>query len=247
MAKLTSINCPKCAAPVHPRAGQSLVLCLYCGSALRLQPAAAETPSVEREVPPEALNELKQLMLAGRREDALRLAQALTGGAPEDATSVIGNLSQQITLSTVRRQTLTPAGLLMVALSAALLALGAAGLALGRLHPLLALALIAFAVFELSFFGPALAKTVRFLGARVAPATVLRNVPIGQAPLGGRPVHIMRLLLEVRPAGEPAFQAELMVPVREQSLHKAQAGASFEVRYQPDRPEEVVFHRAPKG
>ena len=68
-AQLQALNCPNCAAPLQVEANQSLALCLYCNASVRItypaghQPQPAADPAVQTET----IEQVKQLLLAGRQ------------------------------------------------------------------------------------------------------------------------------------------------------------------------------------
>jgi hypothetical protein len=94
----------------------------------------------------------------------------------------------------------------------------------------------------LFFYGPAVITTLRFLGAPVAPATTLKLAPVGTTRIGGQKVHTLIALLEVRPAQGQPFQAEMLVPVRDQNLARARAGEILRVKYLPGDPPRLIYH-----
>lgn len=70
----TSPNCPNCAAPLQVREGQTVALCLYCGSSLKLEPDGIMPHAIEpRELTPDVRQHINQLLLDGRRTEAMAL------------------------------------------------------------------------------------------------------------------------------------------------------------------------------
>ncbi|MCI0520584.1 MAG: zinc ribbon domain-containing protein, partial [Chloroflexi bacterium] len=186
-----ALNCPNCGAPLHPQARSPLALCLYCGSSMRLQVEESGSPVVDATLDEKELAALKQLLLDGGREEAVRLYVQMSGADETAARMAVSDLGRQISLDIIRSQNLTPYGVLMVALWTALLLASLAAAGLRRLHPLIALALAAYAGFNLSFFLPALRTSLRYLRAPVARAVTLKLAPVGMARLGGKQVHTL--------------------------------------------------------
>jgi hypothetical protein len=242
---VTSLHCPNCGAPLPPKVQSGLAVCLYCNATVRIQPDEATSPetiaTVEARLDAERMAEIKQMLLAGHRSEALQCYQQLTGAGDVDAEQAVGDLGRQLTVDIVRHQNLTPYGVLMVILWAVVfIGAGAAGLA-GRLHPLLAILATVFAGWNLFFYYPAVRTTLRYMGAPVALANTLKLAPIGQFYLRGRTVHAFKVWLEVRPkAGQP-FQAEMILPVREKNLPRAREGEVIQVKYLPNRPGQVIY------
>ena len=240
---IAPLYCPNCGAPLHPGPDRGLIICLYCNSAIRIQMAAQPQATVESSIAADSMAEVKQLLLAGHQQEALSLYQRRTGADMADAESAIADLSRQVSLDIIRSQTLTPYGILAVFMVALLLAVSAAAGLLGRLHPLLAIGLAGFAILNLLFFAPSIRATIAFLGASIAPATVLKLAPVGTITMRGKSVHTFKFLLEVRPETGAPFQAELLVPVRNESLLRAQPGAVLRVKYLPHDPARMIFYR----
>jgi len=239
---IETLNCPNCAAPLHPQPGQPLTICLYCNSTIRLNLSAAQsTAAVETSIQPEVMEQVRQLMMSGRRAEAAQMYQQKTGTSAQDAQAAVNDLGKQITFSTIQRQQLTPYGIVFVLVSALLLGVSAIGWVTGRLHPLIAVALTGFALLQFAVFGRSLLTTLKFLGARTAPATTLKLAPIGVTKLRDTTVHSFKVLLEVRPETGQPFRAEILLPVRSENLSRAQPGAVIRVKYLPNDPGSVIF------
>lgn len=237
-----ALNCPNCGAPLRPSLHSPLALCLYCGSSVRLQADESSSPVVDATLDENELARLKQLLLDGGREEAVRLYVQMSGADETAARMAVSGLGRQISLDIIRSQNLTPYGAWMVTLWSLLLLASLAAAALQRLHLLVALALAAYAGFNMALFLPALRTSLRYLRAPVAPAVTLKLSPVGVARLGGKKVHTLLALLEVQPRqGEP-FQAEMLLPVREQNLGRAAPGAVLQVKYLPGDPPRVIYY-----
>jgi hypothetical protein len=241
---IDSLHCPNCGAPIHPGPNQGLLICLYCNTSIRIQtqhdqPQATAEASLDADM----MAQVKQLLLAGRQEEALRLYQQ-TGANPQEAQEAIGNLGKEISIDIVRRQTLRPFGVLVVVLMALILAVSVVAGLLGRMHPVLAIVLAGFAALNLFFFAPGIRATIEFLGGTIAPATIVKLAPVGAATMRGQTVHTFKFLLEVQPANGQPFQSELLVPVRDASLAKAQPGTVIQVKYLPRDPTRLIFYQS---
>jgi hypothetical protein len=242
---ITSLHCPNCGAPIHAGPNQGLLICLYCNTSIRIQAQADQPQAIaETSLDADMMAQVKQLLLAGRQAEALRLYQQ-SGADPLEAQEAIGNLGKEISIDVVRRQTLRPFGVLVVVLMALILVVSVVAGLLGRMHPVLAIVLAGFAALNLFFFAPGIRATFEFLGATIAPATIVKLAPVGSATMRGQTVHAFKLLLEVQPTNGQPFQSELLVPVRSASLAKAQPGAVIQVKYLPHDPSRLIFYRSP--
>jgi hypothetical protein len=59
-----------------------------------------------------------------------------------------------------------------------------------------------------------------------------------------RPVHTFKFLLEVQPQNGQLFHAELLVPVKGESLRQAQPGTVIRVKYFPRNPARLIFYKS---
>ena len=239
-----SHNCPKCGAPLPPRAAPGLLVCLYCNSTLRFQPESTQAQvAIEAQLSADAMAQVKQFLLASRPQDALVAYQQKTGATLEDAQAAIRSLEKQIALNTLRHQLLSPYGVALYSVSIILFVASIGAGILGVLHPLLAVVLAGFSALQMVILWSGLRLSLQFLGARTARAKVLRLVQIGAVEIQKQPAQAVRLLVDVEPSGEPNFQAEIQLLVREKNLSKAQPGAVVEVKYLPRDHQRVLFHK----
>lgn len=243
---ITSLHCPNCGAPIHPSPNQALLICLYCNAAIRIKPETSQPQlAAGASLDDDTMAQIKQLLLSGRQDEAVRLYQQQTGADPQEAQEAIGNLGKQISIDVVRHQTLRPFGILVVAIMVLILVVSVAAGLLGRMHLVLAIGLAGFAALNLLFFAPAIRATLEFLGAKIAPATIVKLAPVGVATMRGQTVHSFKFLLEVHPENGQPFQSELLVPVRSANLAKAQPGAVILVKYLPHDPTRLIFYKSP--
>jgi hypothetical protein len=240
-----ALNCPNCNAPLPMPGAGGLWVCLYCNSLVRLQAPTGEAPraALAGAVAPEAMAEIKQLVLAGRRAEALERYRQAAQATPEEAEQAVALLARALSAAVIRRQQLNALGLFLVGSSAVAVAALLALAARGALAPQWALLLGLGPLAMLAVFAPGIRTSLRYLGARAAPAAILQHTYIGELQPGQRPIYTYRLLLEVRPPGAPPFQAELMLPVRHQSLAALRPGALLQVKYLPGDPASLLFDK----
>lgn len=235
-----ALSCPKCGAPLHLEAGQTLAVCLYCNSTVRVQaPAQA---SVDRALAGADLEAVKKLLAAGRRAEALAAYRQMTGADQAEAEAAVENLGRQVTAAVLYRQLLRPLGIGIFLALTVVLAAALGGWLAGWLNPWLALAVGMLAAWQWVFFIGPLVRTVRYWRAPVAEAVTLKLAPIGVFQRAGEDVHAFRVWLEVRPAGGAPFRAEIQLPVRESNLARAREGALLRVKYFPGDPASVIFY-----
>jgi hypothetical protein len=235
----TSLNCPNCAAPLKVREGQTVALCVYCGSSIQLTAAgAAPRPIEQSELTPDILQQINQLLLDGRRAEALALYSQHAGVSATAAREAIDNLAQQLTRRTLLRQPINNLGLALLA-GYTLIGLIAVSWGLSNGSWLIVLLGAGWIGWNWLVFIPATIIRWRYERGQVAPARVQKIVWLGEMTVRGQSVTAARLWLEVRPAGHPAFPMERNVMLRRESVEQLATGSTVEVRCQPDRHEAI--------
>lgn len=238
-----SISCPNCGAPLGQPPSEDPWFCLYCSSLLLVQDQAGLLqPVVQNKLDGEAMNSIKQLLISGKREEAIRRFQQLSGLDLEEARRMIDQMAADFSVETIFHQQLTRGGI--VAVAASLLVFSAALLAwlLGWLNPWLAVFLMALAGFLLFVYGRGALTTLRYRNAPTAPARTMHSTRIGAVQRGALRVHTYLILLEVQPQGGLPFQAKAIIPVREENVARVRQGEMIQVKYLPGRPDSVIFH-----
>lgn len=243
--QLKALNCPNCAAPLQVEANQALTICLYCNSSIRLTypgPNQAQ-PAADSTLPADTIEQIKQLLLAGRQPEALLLYREKTGATEDQAVQTIRNLGNQISAHIVTGQQLSNTGILLITFALLALSVGLVTAVTRTLPFILAAVLIAVGLFFVLILGRSFLTSLRYLRAQTAPAAVLRLAPIGQVQTSSGPVHTFRLLLEVRPPQGLPFQAQMNMPVRHHNLAHLHENTILQVKYLPNNPNSVVFNK----
>lgn len=242
MVNVESLHCPNCGAPLPLQPMQTLAACMYCNSTIRITPGAAPVATRAAEVPPEAIDEVKRLLLLRQHAPAVSYyAQAAQVDAAAAELAVKG-----IERTMAYFPPLSSAGIVLLA---AFDLIGLAGLLGGVLLVqrgsvfvgALVLAVSAlFTAANLWVLGRGLPGFMLSLNGRPAAAQVLKTWLIRTDTVRGQPVALTRLLLEVRPDGAAPYQAEANIYVREVSQAKFAPGAQVQVKYDPHAPARVV-------
>lgn len=234
-----SLNCPKCGAPLPLGPQQSAALCLYCNSSLKVaaQPGQAQPQVSTQDVPPEVGEQVKRLVADGKTAEAIRYYQSHTGLDAAEAEAAVKRMALFLAQQLTRQHPLNAGGivvpLVIIAASGAAAVWGlvqAAAQAQARGGwLLLALGGAGLAVLTVRWFIPKLYSTVISTRGPLARARVVKRAIVRpELRAGGT---LVTLLLEVCPAGQPSFQDEETILVRNQSLEKLQPGQVIEVRY----------------
>jgi hypothetical protein len=234
-----SLNCPNCAAPLQVREQQTVALCVYCGSSIKIDTSGvAPQPIEQRELTPEILSQVNQLLLNGRRAEAQALYQQQAGVTSTEARETLDNLATQLTRRTLGLQPITNLGIFMFA-GFTVIGLGALAWGLANSSWLVMLLGSGWLIWHWLVFLPATIMRWRYETGQTASARVQKMVRLGDITVRGQPVSAVRLWLEVRPTGRPTFQMERNVILRRSSLEQLSCGSIIEVRCRPDRGEAI--------
>jgi uncharacterized Zn finger protein (UPF0148 family) len=242
MIKLEALNCPNCGAPLHIHAGQNLTLCLYCDTTTSITYSEEGKASLEQQgtLKPEDAQQIKALLLDGKREQAVDAYQRATHVSATEAQKAIDALARDAAFKVIFSQRLNPTGILMLCGYMALLTLSIwAGI-----NEIISATILWIAIVLILFLSWPLLRglwtTLRYLGSRSGVATVLKYAQIGKAGSA----HAFRLLVNIHTEDQPAFQTEMSLAVGEKRISKLQNGMRFNVKYLSDQPDSVLYEGA---
>jgi hypothetical protein len=238
------LACPNCGAPLRPTNDQTLVICLYCGSSSRLnQPLDSPLQvSKEAELTEEELDEVRKLLAAGKREQAVQRYREATPVSGPEAEQAINGLSKQLAAQTILRQQLGPLGYVLILFFAVLFIVSIWAILSRAIPTWLGILLVILSASQLYPFLGAIRTELRLRHAKEAPAVILKYLQTGQF----RQAYTFRAWVEVRPADEAPFQAEMDLVVRKKRLADLHENSLISILYQPGDPPLVVYNGAPK-
>jgi hypothetical protein len=234
-----SLNCPNCAAPLNVREQQTIALCVYCGSSIRLDIGDAQPQAIEqRELTPEVLSQVNQMLLDGKRAAAIELYRQQANVTDAEATEAIENLAKQMTRRTISQQPISNMGIIMLVVFSAV---GLAAVWWGIAHDSWLAAIIGagWAVLQWVVFSRGLQARWFYETALPATASVKKMVHLGDIVVRGKPAAAVRLWLEVRPSNQAPFYVERNMMMWRYSFEQLSPGVLIEVRCKPDRGEAI--------
>jgi hypothetical protein len=240
--RLEALNCPNCGAPLHIQPNQDLTLCVYCDTTIRINYSTSGEASLKKQttLPAEDAQLIKSLLLDGKREQAIEAYQRIAKVSKEEALKAIDELARSAAFKVIFSQRLNSVGILMLCGYMALLALSV----WARMNEIISVNISRVAVILILFLSAPLVRglgtTLRYLVARSGVATVLKYAQIGKA---GK-AHAFRLLVNVQPEKEPAFQTEMNLAVGEERISKLQNGLRLNVKYLPGQADSVLYEGA---
>lgn len=234
-------TCPQCNAPLQMAAGQVQILCGYCDSSLHVDPkpadaAAGETTALIRDpIDAAEVNRIKQLVLDGRRADAVA-HYALIARLPADkAEEAVNQLLLPTLLTLIRQLPINWFGWLLTLVVSGgfgVLAYFCVTWALaGQWYLWPAAALAAWLSYkQLAWFLPKLRSSwVASFGA-LGRARVLRSAVL--RPGFRRGGTVVLVAFEVTPhGGGTSFTDEEVLFLRDTSVAKVDPGNIIAVRY----------------
>lgn len=239
---MQALNCPNCGAPLTDQSSQKLWLCVYCHSLIRVpSDLALASPTLEKTITDTEIDEVKELLAEGKREDALQVYQKVTGVTREEAEKAVETMTKEYAFGILRRQQLTGFGVLLVTLYALALGLSLLAWVRGVLHPVFAILISAFSAFNLFVFERAIRTSLQYFTAPRANATVRHYTHTGRTKMRGGEVHTFKVLLDVQPQQGQPFRDTLILPVGEKKLTRMQQGLIIQVKYLPGQPNSLLF------
>lgn len=246
MLVVTDLTCPGCGAPLRISDGQRRAICAYCNASVLVSaPAAAQAgpraggaapgPTLQRDgVQPADVEQIKALVVAGKRDEAVALYQRVAGVDRPAAEQAVDQLSVISLFRMTRRSPLNAFGFLLYT---SLIALGGGLVAWGVLRvldaPAYALMIVAgafIAVWHLRQLGPKLLSTLVIRSGATGRGRVLRAAVLTERFAGDGVLKLV--LFEVQPeAGGAPFVDEEVLALHPTSATLLEPGNVVPVRF----------------
>lgn len=240
---LSMVTCPNCGAPHSVAADRRVLVCIYCNTSLLIGAAPNDrgdpAPVSAQPVSKEDVERVKQLLVDGRREQAVALYASLASVTPADAEAALDAVVVSSYFALTREMPINAVGIVayLVFIAAGL---GLAGWAASRGlagEPAWFVATVAgvlFAVTRAVNFARHLRSTlVHSFGAtgrgRVMRRAVLREMKASDS-------YLIAVMFEVTPDdGSAPFVDQENLHVRATSLEKLSPGNVVRVRFDSAR------------
>jgi hypothetical protein len=238
--------------------GQRLAICLYRNSSVRVAvPEGTAAPTQDhlavQNVPKEVVERVKQMIVEGKRAEALQFYAERAAVSPAEAEAAITRLTFSLVGKLTHQMPLSTGGLLSRLAFTVVVALGMAWsiwrAVTGSLWLILLAAVLGFILYTVvRWMVPKVISMWVFAYGEEAQAKILKTAVVVSSGLQHN-ASIVVALMEVRPqGGQPVFRDEEPWLVGEQSLRKLQPGHVIRVRYDrrtrdrvfPITPVEVV-------
>jgi hypothetical protein len=233
-------SCPHCAAPLALADGQRHALCGYCDASLQIATAPgqdASAPAVTRrpDVPPAEVDRVKQLVLDGKRTEAIAHYGRVAGLAPAEATAAVDQLMWPAIGQMIRHMPLNAFGFALYGVLIGGFGAAAAwaitrGLAGAWWAWLIAAPAALLAARSLAAFAPkARSAWVAARGAR-GRARVVKRVVVRPTFVRGGSIVVVAFSVEPEAGGAPFLDEEVLL-LRDESIPKLDPGNVVPVRY----------------
>lgn len=240
------LTCPNCGAPLPLEAAQRLALCAYCNTSVRVvaDPSApGPTRLAADNVPRPIVEQVKQLVVAGRHDDAVALYAQHAGVPPAEADTAVKQLITPLLFRLTSRMPFHGVAILIVLL---LIGAATAGAGWAALHavehnPVFAILALACAAVALGLALHVAPKIVSALVSRFGPEGRARLLKVAVIKTDyARGGTLLLALMEIAPvSGAAPFRDEEAWLVRNESVPKLAAGNVIRVRFDRGRDPRV--------
>ena len=240
--KVESLDCPNCGAPLDVKPGQEITVCLYCDSSIRIRMEGEEAanPVPRTEVSADIMNKVKELVLSGKRDEAVELYSHEANISKEEAAKAVRVIYERIETRILLDRPLSTAGAMfsMILLTLFFVS-GYYGIIAdidSSFLNILAWILFIFSGLSLLSVSRTIITTIKYLPGKWTAARILKFAKIGER----KNIIIFRLLLEVMPENGEHFQAQTNLPVRKNSINLIETGREISVKYLPNDRSSVI-------
>jgi hypothetical protein len=232
-------SCPHCAAPLALADGQRSVLCGYCDVSLTVQaastPGAATTTLTKQAIAPAEIDKVKQLVLDGKRAEAIAHYAAIAGLSAKDAETAVNALTWPTIAQMIRQMPLNSFGFLLYAVlfgvPAGLAALGITrGLAGAWWGWLIAAPTVLLALLALRGFVPKARSSWTSSFGSVGRAHVIKRAVIRPSFVRGGSIVVVAFSVTPQGGGAPFVDEEVLL-LKDESVAKVDPGNVMNVRY----------------
>lgn len=241
--KIEALDCPNCGAPLDVKQGETFTVCLYCDSSIRIYSDKDEEqkPVPHTEVPAEVINKVKELILAGKKQEAIDLYIKESGISAEDSKKAVEQISRNITNRILLERPLSVKGTFLLILFIIVFWFTGYQAVIAAVNSgflkILVWVLFIFSGLSILSITRTVITSIKYLPGKWTEARIIKFVRIGER----KNLVIFRLLLEVLPpAGEQSFRVSTNLPVSSENLKLISEGSLIMVKYLPKDKSSVI-------
>jgi len=240
--KVESLDCPNCGAPLDVKPGQEFTVCQYCDSSIRIHMDMDENDKAvpRTEVSAEIMNKVKELVLSGKRDEAVEMYSHEANISKEEALKAIGVIYERITTRILLDRPLRGLGVLFTIIFLAVFFVSGYELFFAGVDStiltIILWVLFIFSALSILSVSRTIITTIKYFSGKWTEARILKFARIGEK----KNITIFRLLLEVMPNSGERFQAQTNLPVRNTSVNLITEGNVLMVKYLPNDKTSVI-------
>jgi len=245
---IEALTCPNCGAPLDVKPGEDITFCLYCNSTIHIgkheetgeHQETGEHKVTHMQIPPEVISEIKQLVLSGKKEEAIEKYQKAANVGKPEAEKFVDFLLSRLTNVLILNRPLSAKGylicsLFLVILIATIYAL-VSGAAKDTLLNTVCWVLLFASAFNLLALNRPIITTIKYLPIKWTKATILKFQFINQK----KKYSFFKVLLDVKKPDGTSFRSETNIMIKTENAAKLQEGKTIDVKYRGKEKIEIL-------
>ena len=240
-----SLYCPNCGAPLSFKAGQEVMICIYCNSSIRVSHQEDAKPALNliAGISPDVVDEVKRLLVMGFATRAVKYYITQSNLSQKEAYNAVSAIKKTVGY----RPPLNAKGFaILLSLFSVSIGIICAGIFLNLSGmPItgagMIFAAILFAYMNWFAFRSSLSAYFLLKRGITADAVILKQWQVTAYPIkqGGESL-LLRLLVEVRPAERETYHAEANCLVSDKNKTKFNTGSIIKVKYNRKNPASII-------
>jgi uncharacterized Zn finger protein (UPF0148 family) len=230
---IDALTCPNCGAPLNLKQGEEITFCQYCNSNVRISKheETDEHTATHARIDHEIINNIRQLILEGKKAEAVEMYQNAAHIGKEEAERAIESVEKALTNLIILNRPLSAKGIFFASLFLVIIILSLYALSFGAAKGTFAAVLfwatlIFFAVTFLSLWR-SIAATIKYFPRKWVKATILKFVMISQK----KKFSFFKVLLDIKKPDGLSFRAETNIMMKTENNAKLQEGKTIDVKY----------------
>jgi uncharacterized Zn finger protein (UPF0148 family) len=239
---IESLNCPNCGAPLNVKQGEDITFCLYCNSSIHISKHedTGEHSATHTGIPPEIINEVKQLISEGKKAEAVEMYQKAANISRPEAEKLINTLVKGITDRIILERPLNAKGIMFSVLSLLIIISAVyallSGIANGTVFKVICWVLLFFGSLNIISIIRSIIATIKFFTRKWTKATILKFAMISQK----KNLSFFKVFLEVKEPGGETFRGETNIMMKTEDIAKLQEGRTIDVKYLEGNKKNIV-------
>ena len=239
---IEALTCPNCGAPLDLKPGDEITFCLYCNSTVHIgkHEVTGAQVATHTEISPELISEVKQLVLSGKKEEAIEKYQKAANVGKPEAEKFVDFLLNRLTNILILNRPLSAKGylfclLFLIIFIATFYAL-ISGAAKDTLLKTICWILLIVSAFNLLSLNRAIITTIKYLPVKWTKATIMKFEFLNQK----KKFSFFKVLLDVKTPDGQSFQSETNIMIKNENVSKLQEGKLIDVKYRDGEKNNIL-------